>query len=171
VLNYFFILTAPVFLGAGISTVLSVLIDRLLDRGEDGDGSNGSKGRRRRGYTLLLLPPRVILAVFVSSDVVATLTQVPGAAIVGAKGGKREDPDMSNDILLGGLAWQVFSMGVFVLVLGFFVWRARKRVGESRGLVVVMVAFGTATGLVYLPTDGFSAGGDGAGVAGGLEYP
>ncbi|OAQ65060.1 RTA1 like protein [Pochonia chlamydosporia 170] len=132
VLNYFFIVTAPVFLAAGIYTILSVLISRL-----------GTK------YTPL--SSKFILWFFITSDAVATITQVAGASLIGSKTSKHEDPTTANNILVGGLAYQVFSMSVFVLVGGSFLWRAR-RVLRRKKLVGFAVVFCTATLLVYLRT-------------------
>lgn len=107
ILNYFFIVTAPVFLAAGIYTILSALISRL-----------GSK------YSSL--SPKVIMWFFVLSDVISTITQVAGAALIGSQESKHKDPTFANNILLGGLAYQVFSIGVFIVVAGRFLWRARR---------------------------------------------
>ncbi|XWW92854.1 hypothetical protein V2A60_000781 [Cordyceps javanica] len=132
VLNYFFIVTAPVFLAAGIYTILSVLIGRL--------------GRRHS-----ILAPKVILWFFVVSDVVATITQVAGAALIGKRESDHQDPTTANNILLGGLAYQVFSMGVYVAVSAAFLWRARHDLRRD-GLVGFAWSFAAATGLIYLRT-------------------
>ncbi|KPM38258.1 hypothetical protein AK830_g8316 [Neonectria ditissima] len=134
ILNYFFIVTAPVFLTAGIYTILSALIPRL--------------GRR---YSFL--PPRAILWFFITSDVIATVVQITGAALIGARQSDRKDPTDANNILLGGLAYQVFSLGVFVILAGSFLFRARQEIGSNgKGLTGFTVAFAAATVLVYLRT-------------------
>lgn len=132
ILNYFFIVTAPVFLAAGIYTILSALIPRL--------------GRR---YSFL--PPKVVLWFFITSDVIATVTQVVGAALIGVKQSNREDPTTANNILLGGLAYQVFSMGVFVILSASFLLRARSAIREHN-LGLFSLVFGLATVLIYLRT-------------------
>lgn len=132
IIQYFFIVTAPVFLAAGIYAVLSALIHRL--------------GRRHA-----LLPPRAILWFFVASDTIATVTQIAGAALIGVKQKRREDPTAANNILLGGLAYQVFSMGLFVVLSAAFLVRARGRVREAR-LGGFVAAFAAATLLIYLRT-------------------
>jgi hypothetical protein len=63
VLQYFFIVTAPVFLAAGIYTILSALISRL-------------------GNEYSFLKPKVILGFFVTSDAVSTIIQIAGACLV-----------------------------------------------------------------------------------------
>ncbi|KAK4093685.1 hypothetical protein Purlil1_2019 [Purpureocillium lilacinum] len=132
VLNYFFIVTAPVFLAAGIYTVLSALIPRL-------------------GSRYAFLPPKVILAFFITSDVTSTVVQVAGAALIGVRSSRRQDPTTANNILLGGLAYQVFAMGVFVILTATFLVRARRAIKDA-GLTVFCAVFAVVTLLVYLRT-------------------
>lgn len=132
ILNYFFIVTAPVFLAAGIYTILSALIHRL--------------GRR---YSPL--PPKFVLWFFITSDVIATVTQVAGAALIGVAYSNRKDPNTPNNILLGGLAYQVFAMGCFVISTAIFIFRARHQIRQAQ-LTIFVVAFAIATLFVYLRT-------------------
>lgn len=132
ILNYFFIVTAPVFLAAGIYTILSALIPRL-------------------GRQYSFIPPKVVLWFFIASDVVATITQVAGAALIGVAQSNREDPTTANNILLGGLAYQVFSMGLYVILTMSFLFRARSVI-PRRGLTVFSIVFAIATVLIYLRT-------------------
>ena len=132
VLNYFFIVTAPVFLAAGIYTILSALIARL-------------------GATHTFLPPKFIMWFFVTSDVIATITQVAGAGMIGSKTSKHEDPTTANNILLGGLAYQVFSMSVFMIVAGAFLFRARRAIRRAQ-MTGFAVVFAVATALVFIRT-------------------
>ena len=125
-------MTAPVFLAAGIYTVLSVLINRL--------------GREHS-----FLAPKVVLWFFIVSDVVATVTQVCGAALVGVSYSNRKDPAAANNILLGGLAYQVFSMGVFVILTATFLFRARAAVKAAR-LTTFAGVYALAAALIYLRT-------------------
>lgn len=132
IINYFFIVTAPVFLAAGIYTILSALISRL-------------------GYKYSFLSPKIILWFFVLSDVISTITQIAGAALIGSQYSKHKDPTFANNILLGGLAYQVFSIGVFIAVAGSFLVRARRAL-QRRGLSAFALVFAAATVLVYLRT-------------------
>ncbi|KAL2266676.1 hypothetical protein VTJ83DRAFT_6028 [Remersonia thermophila] len=136
ILQYFFIVTAPVFLAAGIYAVLSALIHRIPG-----------------GHSFSILPPKIILWFFITSDVIATITQICGAALIGVKQKNREDPTTANNILLGGLAYQVFAIGCFILLSVSFLWRGRKAIrGEGKGLILFVAAFFVATLLVYLRT-------------------
>lgn len=92
----------------------------------------------------------------ITSDVLATTTQVAGAAIIGAKESNREDPTIGNNILLRGLAYQVFSLGVFVILRPFS--SAREGSSGSCRLRNSVCRCDAAR----LPKDNFPAGGDGA---------
>lgn len=140
ILNYFFIVTAPVFLAAGIYTLLSGLIARdNLDLDHSPSSTSESKGKTAKTKSKKgihsRLPPRLIITFFVVSDVIATIVQVAGAALIGISYSKRRDPTTANNILLGGLAYQVFSMGVFVVLVASYMY-ARL----SSGAVAVAVA-------------------------------
>lgn len=82
------------------------------------------------------------------------MTQVAGAAMIGSSESNNKSPDTGNDILLGGLAFQVFSFLLFLVLLLTFLARARKATtstGEGgmmrfSGVVVV------SSLLVYLRT-------------------
>lgn len=134
---YFFIVVAPVFLSAGIYTTLTSLI-RLL-----GDG-----------LSPLGLPRKTIIIVFVISDVVTTIIQIAGAALIGTAESDRKDPTSSNNILLAGLAVQCFSFLLFLILLFIFIMNARKAAtstgqgGMMRYTLVVIVS----SLLVYLRT-------------------
>ncbi|CAI7631712.1 unnamed protein product [Penicillium manginii] len=132
VLNYFFIVTAPVFLAAGIYTILSALIPRL-------------------GSRYSFLSPKVILAFFITSDVISTVVQIAGAVLVGVKESRQEDPTVANHILLGGLAYQVFAMSIFVILMSTFQFRARHSIKQN-GLRLFCLSFSVATIMVYLRT-------------------
>lgn len=93
----------------------------------------------------------MVLWFFIASDVVATITQVAGAALIGVAQSNREDPTTANNILLGGLAYQVFSMGLYVILTMSFLFRARSVI-PRRGLTVFSIVFAIATVLIYLRT-------------------
>jgi RTA1 like protein len=131
VIQYFFIVIAPIFFSAAIYTVLTVYINRT-----------------KREYAPL--PPKLILWIFITCDVIATVVQVAGAALIGVSASNGKDPKTANNILLAGLAFQVFSFFVFCLCLGIFLYRARKVVLSS--LKAFTAALCAATILVYIRT-------------------
>jgi hypothetical protein len=136
VLQYFFIVTAPVFLSAGIYAVLSILITRF-------------------GRQYSPIPPKWVLGIFISSDAVMTVVQIVGAAMIGAAESKNKDPSSGKNILLAGLAIQVVSFFVFLSLLSVFLAKSRKVLwgaGGEEGRKLFLVAFVLATVLVYLRT-------------------
>jgi uncharacterized membrane protein YozB (DUF420 family) len=106
---------------------------------------------RRLGSGYSFLGPRIILWFFITSDVIATVTQVAGAALIGVRQSNREDPTTANNILLAGLAYQVFSITVFVILVASFFFRARNALRASR-LAVFAFVFSIATIMIYLRT-------------------
>ena len=101
-------MVAPVFFAAAIYTVLSILISAT----------------KSRSYAPL--SPKLILWIFITCDVVATVVQILGAALIGVASSNRKDPTMANNILLGGLAFQAASFLLFIVLYSVFLWRARK---------------------------------------------
>jgi hypothetical protein len=133
VLQYFFIVTAPVLISAGIYAVLSVLVTRT-------------------GRQYSPLPPKWVLGIFITADVVATLLQLTGAAMVGVAQSKRTDPTTANNILLIGLALQVFAFLVFIILASIFLYRARTVVFVEQGRKAFIWSLIVATLAVYLRT-------------------
>ena len=131
VAQYFCIVVAPVFYSAAIYTLISVLI-------------------RRVGDEYAPFPPKAILWTFITCDVVATIIQITGAALVGVAYSNAKDPNTPNHILLAGLAFQVFSFALFILCLALFLTKAWKVL--SRDLKVFSVAIIVATLAVYMRT-------------------
>ena len=133
VVQYFFIVVAPVFLSAGIYTVLTDLIAALGQR-----------------MSPLGLNRKTILATFVVSDVVATITQVAGAALIGSEESNDQSPRTGNNILLAGLAFQVFTFLAFLLLLFVFLFKVQKVLtGRRMPFSAALVA---SSLLVYLRT-------------------
>ncbi|KAL8924342.1 MAG: hypothetical protein Q9208_004123 [Pyrenodesmia sp. 3 TL-2023] len=150
VIQYFFIVCAPVFLSAAIYTTLTSFVGVL-------SGNDRAAARR---ISPLGLTKRTILAIFITADVVATITQVAGAAIIGSSQSKRKSPDTGNNILLGGLAFQVFAYLVFLILLFIFLRNSRKIMMSTstaeggRGNMMQMYTFALIASslLVYLRT-------------------
>ncbi|GAB7335242.1 hypothetical protein MBLNU13_g07656t1 [Cladosporium sp. NU13] len=131
VVQYFFIVVAPVFFSAAIYSLVSVMISIY-------------------GREYAPMPPKLVLWVFIVCDVAATIIQVAGAALVGIAYSNQEDPTTPNNILLAGLAFQVFSFAVFLVVLFWTLVKARKSPASiSRSFIAALVV---ATLAVYLRT-------------------
>jgi len=115
ILNYFFIVTAPVFFTAALYLSLSIA------------------ARRRNATSILPIRPRLLVIIFVVIDVVTTALQVLGAAFIGVSESARADGETpfittkaANDILLAGLAVQNASFLVFLILLAVVAIRNRK---------------------------------------------
>jgi hypothetical protein len=131
VVQYFCIVVAPVFFSAAIYTIVSVMI--------------AIYGREHAP-----LPPKVILAVFITADVVATIIQIAGAALVGVAYSNQKDPSTPSHILLAGLAVQVASFAVFLVILAWTLYRARNStVSVSKVFLTFLIV---ATLAIYVRT-------------------
>lgn len=131
VVQYFFIVVAPVFFSAAIYAIVSVLI-------------------KTYGPKHSPIPPKVVLGVFITCDAIATIIQIAGAALVGVAYSNRDNPTTPNNILLAGLAFQVFSFAVFLFVLTWTLWKARQSpVTVNHSFLAALVV---ATLAVYLRT-------------------
>lgn len=131
VAQYFCIVVAPVFFSAAIYTIISVMINSV-------------------GRKYAPLSPKLLLWIFIVCDVVATAVQITGAALVGKAYSDQKDPTTANNILLAGLAFQVFSFAVFILCFALFTLKARRAL--DRDLKVFSVAILVASLAVYLRT-------------------
>ncbi|KAL9057659.1 MAG: hypothetical protein Q9206_002256 [Seirophora lacunosa] len=150
IVQYFFIVCAPVFLSAAIYTTLTSFIRAL----------SGDDAAVARKLSPLGLTKRTILAIFITADVVATIVQVAGAALIGVAQSNRKSPTTANNILLAGLAFQVFSFLVFLILLFIFLQKSKKAMmstgtgnGERGGVMMMyMFALVVSSLLVYLRT-------------------
>ncbi|CAD6913401.1 unnamed protein product, partial [Tilletia laevis] len=146
VLQYFFIVCAPIFLSAALYWALSVII------------------RSRPEYRALSpIGPRLLLGVFIFFDVVTIVAQVVGAAFVGvseSQSGKGQKPfitpEQSNNIVVGGLAVQSAAFLVFLLLFLIFVYRLQRHnylssqtTGPNKLMLLTLA--GTAL-LIYIRT-------------------
>ncbi|GAA5961319.1 hypothetical protein JCM8115_001551 [Rhodotorula mucilaginosa] len=124
VVQYFFIVVAPVFFQAAFYIALADAL-RLLEGG---------------GRTLLGFNPKILVAVMITADVVTTIVQICGAALIGAaesstyRDGKSSTvtSDQANDILLAGLSLQTASFLAFLILLAVCISRSRKTAIAAR---------------------------------------
>lgn len=142
VIQYFCIVTAPVFISASIYVCLSKLIRWATEQGFD------TKSRR-------WLNPIVILWGFVACDIVATVAQIAGAALIGSAESNQKSPKVPNDILLAGLAFQTFAFTIFLTLLGMFVFTLYRDLdfcSASTQKAPFIFALGSTSLLVFLRT-------------------
>ena len=142
VVQYFFIVVAPVFISASIYVCLNKLIRWAAVEGFD---------TRPRAW----LRPKMILWGFVACDVVATVLQIAGAGMIGSAESHQKSPTVPNDILLAGLVFQTAAFTVFLLLFGAFIvslhraQHVRSKVASKRRF---LLALASASLLVYLRT-------------------
>lgn len=142
VVQYFFIVVAPVFISASIYVCLNQLI-----RWASAEGL--TVGPRS------LLRPKVILWIFITADVVTTIIQVAGAALIGVAESNVKDPTTPNNILLAGLAIQTVAFVIFLVLFGAFVIslsRDPKAKAAFLSKRPFLLAVGAASVLILLRT-------------------
>jgi hypothetical protein len=145
VVQYFFIVTAPVFFSASIYVCLSRLIHW-----------SRSEGYVSRAW---YLKPKAILWLFISADVITTIMQIAGAALVGVSQSKKGEtsltPDVGNNILLAGLAIQTAAFTLYLILYIMFTISIYKdpRFGRNfGGKKWFFLGLFAASLLVYLRT-------------------
>lgn len=86
-----------------------------------------------RGSTLLGFNPKILISVMIASDVVTTIIQIAGAALIGVAEsdqyqGKKFSltSSQANNILLAGLAIQMASFFAFLCLLVFVIVRSER---------------------------------------------
>lgn len=131
VVQYFFIVVAPVFFSAAIYVILSKLIQQV-------------------GREYSPVPPKLILWTFVTCDVIATVVQILGAALVGSAYSNQKNPNTFNNILLAGLAFQVFDFLIFVILFCWFLSKTWSVMSSSTKQFAAATL--VATLAVYLRT-------------------
>ena len=140
VVQYFMIVTAPVFISASIYVCLSKLIrwaqvvgllhpSSILSNTNPNNSSASLHVLLR--LTNRLLSPRLILWTFITIDILSTITQIAGAALIGSYESNRKDPKKPNDILLAGLAIQTFSFTIYLMLLTLFRYAISKHSSSS----------------------------------------
>lgn len=122
---------ADTHLQAAIYTLISIAINRI-------------------GRQFAPIAPKLILWIFIVCDVIATIVQIAGAALIGVAYSNGKDPTTPNNILLAGLAFQVLSFFLFIVVFVAFLWRSRK--ATTRNFKTFAAATFAATLAVYLRT-------------------
>ncbi|GAA5883027.1 hypothetical protein JCM3774_004219 [Rhodotorula dairenensis] len=118
IVQYFFIVVSPVFFQGAFYMALGTALRRL----------------DHHGSTLLRFEPRILVAAMVISDVVTTIIQVVGAALIGvaeaatysASRTSSLSSSQANDILLAGLAIQTASFLAFLILLGLCISRSHR---------------------------------------------
>ncbi|KAL8840265.1 MAG: hypothetical protein Q9176_003957 [Flavoplaca citrina] len=142
VVQYFFIVVAPVLISASIYVCLSKLI-----RWADDIGFKTQLG--------FLLRPRLLLWTFITADVVTSVIQIAGAALIGVAESNKESPVTANNILLAGLAIQTAAFILFLYLYIVFVVQLSRDGGMRSQFTFIrplLLAIGASSFLVLLRT-------------------
>lgn len=83
------------------------------------------------GQSLSRLTPRILSLTFVCLDIISLILQAAGGALA-ASADDNSSSDTGRYIMIAGLAWQVVSLAVFMLIWVDFIWRVRNTPEESR---------------------------------------
>jgi hypothetical protein len=95
------------------------------------------------------LRPKWILWIFITCDVIATIIQILGAALIGVAASNKKDTTTPNNILLGGLAFQAFSFLLFIILFAGFLLKAKHVLGKLVNQLFLLM-FVIAVLLLYL---------------------
>ncbi|ONH65364.1 Sphingoid long-chain base transporter RSB1 [Cyberlindnera fabianii] len=77
------------------------------------------------GQKYAILKPIWYSYIFIACDIVSLLVQGTGGGIASAAAKRYESGQTGTDIMVGGLAFQVVSMSVFLLMYGHFFWKIK----------------------------------------------
>ncbi|KAI4268484.1 MAG: hypothetical protein L6R38_007831 [Xanthoria sp. 2 TBL-2021] len=142
VVQYFFIVVAPVLISASIYVCLSKLIRWAANVGFETPSG-------------FLLRPKLLLWVFITADVVTSIVQIAGAALIGVAESNKDSPVTANNILLAGLAVQTAAFMLFLYLYTTFVFQLGRDAGNRVQFGVIrplLLAIGVASLLVLLRT-------------------
>ncbi|KAK7552289.1 RTA1 like protein-domain-containing protein [Phyllosticta citricarpa] len=100
---------APAFMAAGIYLCLSRIVSTF--------GAQNSR-----------LAPLSYPRIFIPCDIISLLLQAAGGGLASAASHSNKDPSAGNNIMLAGLAFQVFTLLIFILLAADFAIRTQRRV-------------------------------------------
>ncbi|KAK6335087.1 hypothetical protein TWF718_010528 [Orbilia javanica] len=111
------------------------------------------------GEDISRIKPRWYTYIFITCDVVSLVTQSVGGAIASTADDEKGSK-LGGDITLGGLAFQVFTMSLFMALCGEFAWRCWNRrhlfdesqrgLRESNRFKYFLYAMAAATLFIYI---------------------
>ncbi|KAK6353962.1 hypothetical protein TWF730_008382 [Orbilia blumenaviensis] len=111
------------------------------------------------GEEISRIKPRWYTYIFVACDLISLITQSVGGAIA-STADTEKNSKLGADITLGGLAFQVFTLTLFMVLCGEFAWRCWSRrdmfdekqrgLRESRRFKYFLYAMAAATFFIYV---------------------
>ncbi|KAI9800820.1 MAG: hypothetical protein M1825_003603 [Sarcosagium campestre] len=116
----------PACFSAAVYLCLGRLVLAYDDRGNNNDTSiPGNKAPISR------LEPRLYTIIFMTCDFVALLLQAVGGALA-SSAETQQEADIGVNVMLAGLAWQVFSLLLFIVIAADFLWKAHRTPESER---------------------------------------
>ncbi|GAA5832828.1 hypothetical protein JCM5353_008347 [Sporobolomyces roseus] len=171
VIQYFFIVIGPIAMQAALYIGLAEAVRRI----------SGRKGKGLLGFN-----PKFMVIGMIVADIITTLIQVAGAALVGTAESARYrgetsavTPEQANDILLAGLCLQTVAFVIFIILLSLCVLRSRKLPLTSQlpkllstllFISSILLLLRTTFRLAESAAGIFSVAASTEGLFGGLEY-
>lgn len=90
------------------------------------------------------VPAKLITWVFICCDFLSLFLQAAGGGVA-ASSNDRTTTDIGTDVMIAGIAWQVFTLIVFAGVVAEYAWKVRKSwhtdMGEDARMVGTSKAF------------------------------
>ncbi|KIW12589.1 hypothetical protein PV08_09867 [Exophiala spinifera] len=133
-----YIVISPIFVCASLYLLLTRLIRATLPNGP--------------AQSFFRIRPSWLGRVFITSDVFSFLTQCSGSGIASSGNWEGNMKDIGTNVLLVGLALQLATFTVFLVVMARFVRRVNRRqdTGFETGVKKVIVGASIASGFVQI---------------------
>ncbi|KAF3920450.1 hypothetical protein ABW20_dc0105213 [Dactylellina cionopaga] len=112
------------------------------------------------GSDISRIKPRWYTYIFITCDILSLVLQSIGGAMASTANNDQAALDAGTNITIAGLAWQVFTMTLFMALCAEFAWRCYQRRGsfdstqaglrESKSFKYFLFALGGATVFIYI---------------------
>ncbi|CAK7200204.1 hypothetical protein SEUCBS139899_002895 [Sporothrix eucalyptigena] len=122
ILQSIFLLLAPVFFAASLYMTLGRTVFHTIHTSTLAASQSASVASLT---SLSLLPPRWITRIFVTADVLSFFIQGGGAGML-VKADSASSTKTGQNIIVGGLVFQIVAFAVFIISVGVFDLRCRR---------------------------------------------
>ncbi|CAR26683.1 ZYRO0B15686p [Zygosaccharomyces rouxii] len=76
------------------------------------------------GHSFALLHPSICYAhIFICCDIISLAVQASGGGVAGTESGEGKSPRQGTHVFVGGLAFQVASLSIFIILMAHFVFK------------------------------------------------
>jgi len=97
---------APAFFSAGIYLCLSRIVNIF-------------------GSEISRIPPKAYTYIFITCDILSLVLQAAGGAMASIESQNHDNPETGTHVMVAGLAFQVFTLSLFMLLCAEYAWRVR----------------------------------------------